>query len=287
MKHTVYTLLLLCFSIQLSAQIHKVISAVTQAGLPYAVITNNTGKGVYADEHGLFNISNFGKKDSLSIYCVGYERTNLSVATLPTIISLQPLTQTMNEVVIKSSVPIKTIPYPKRGMPFHWHSRIGMELATKVGFLPADAGTHKKLTEVRIRIKHLNEDNPCRLHIYEATTADTPGKELMMRDIILRKEDANRIAFYKDLSGENIYLSADAVFIGIEWIGMKNKLPPSAPPSESGNKYYSIPPDLRMTEAIPEIRTYRRLLQHPVWVGLKPIGDADNPPNMVVSLSYQ
>lgn len=283
MKHTVYTLLLLCVTIQLSAQTHKVISAVTQAGLPYAVITNNTGKGVYADEHGMFNINYFDKKDSLNIYCVGYEKITISGARLPAAIMLQPLVRTLNEVVIKSEVPVKTIPYPKRGMPYTFHSSIGMEFATKIGFRPEDEGVLKKLTEVRIRIKHLNEDNPCRLHIYEATAADTPGKELLMKDIILRREDANRIAFHKDLSGEDIYLSADAVFIGIEWIGMKKKLPTREP----GSKYHVTSPDLRMTEAIPEIRTYRRLLQYPVWVGVKPISDAANPPNMVVSLSYQ
>jgi len=284
MKHLAYTTLLLaCFAAQLSAQTHKVISAVSKQGLPYAVVTNNAGKGIYTDEQGAFDISSINKTDSLSFYCVGYERATIASAKLPATIMLQPLARTMNEVVIRSEVPVKTIPYPKRGMPFTFHSSVGMELATKINFRAEDAGALKKLTEVRIRIKHLNEDNPCRLHIYEVTAADTPGKELLTRDIILRKEDANLVAFRKDLSGENIYLSADAVFIGIEWIGMKKKLPAR----ESGSKYYVSSPDLRMTESIPEIRTYRRILSYRNWHAVKPIHESDNPPNMVVSLSYQ
>ncbi len=283
MKHLAYTTLLLaCFTMQLSAQTHKVISAVTKAGLPYAVVTNNAGKGIYTDEQGVFDISSINKTDSLSFYCVGYERITIASSKLPASIMLQPLTRTMNEVVIKSEVPVKTIHYPKRGMPFVWSSSVGMELATRINFLPEDKGALKKLKEVRIRIKHLDENNPCRLHIYEATPADTPGKELLMKDIILRKEHATRIAFIKDLSAEDIYLTADAVFVGIEWIGMKKK-----PVEQDHNKPHSVYPFLRMTESIPETRTYMRVMGYPLWKATKSIHGSNNPPNMVVSLSYQ
>ncbi|MCB0697439.1 MAG: hypothetical protein KDC07_08745, partial [Chitinophagaceae bacterium] len=167
----------------------KVVSATTQTGLPYAVVTSHSGKGIYTDEQGVFDATVFPAGDSLTFYCVGYERVTRSAGQLPGTIALQPLSRTMNEVVISANTPVKTIPYPKRGMPSTWSSSVGMELATRIPFPPEDSGKLKKLTEVRIRIKQLNEENPCRLHIYAATPADTPGEELLTKDILLTKKD--------------------------------------------------------------------------------------------------
>lgn len=83
--------------------------------------------------------------------------------------------------------------------------------------------TLKKIDSVSIYMNESCDECIVRLHLYDVTSENTPGKSLLKKDIHAEKKHIKNKILYFDLSSQEIVISSETVFIGLEFIHSAKK----------------------------------------------------------------
>jgi hypothetical protein len=270
-------LILFCFNADAQPKECLIIDSATHAPVAFATIKiKNKPMAFYANEGGKFALEDLNTTDTLQLSCIGYKSIELTVKNIvpPYEIQLSPVTIILDEIIIKgyANIPIKNIPFVSTKSTYVSMASIAMENSIKI-ILPKDS----KLTQVKIAIKKTEDDNPIRLHIYEDDGFGKPGEEILNRNTIIAKNEIKGGELVVDISAQNIITHTNSIFVGIEWLGLKKEIKKPTGPK------------LKMTTDVIDAKTYTRTLLYKNWsllgAGTMPL--SKNPPNMLVSVSYQ
>ena len=125
-------------------------------------------------------------------------------------------------------------------------------------------------------MKHPDNNDPCRIHIYDPDDQGRPGNEILNRNIIISNDQSQGKTVSVDVSEYNVYCSSAGIYIGIEWLGKYE---------EEHNSHQKF----RITRSIPEARTYTRTLGYRNWILLDQPATtpSSNPINLLVSIIYE
>ena len=277
----------LCSAAASAQQGHIIMDALHNTPVAFATVSSKNSYAT-AGENGYFNTSPFGKTDTLYIHCIGYTGDTMYIANLTDTVFLQPSKLTLPEVVIKATGnPQITINnYTGKRTVRAWGDVAGIERATRLDFPEVDKGRVKKINAVGIKMKKKTNSNLCRLHLYAAKADGSPGEELLNRNVFITKEDIKGRTCTKDLSAENIYTSANGIFIGIEYVGQVFTNSAGTIIADTTKEYNRsvIFETLHYTDAA----TYTRTSIYRNWVLLdgSPFDDG-HPVNMMVSVKYE
>lgn len=256
----------------------RVVDAGSGQPVPFATCTGERNRqGGYADQNGYLDLSTLDQEDTVLISCVGYRPVRLAIAQLHSrkSVMLEPHVVALDEITVHVAGKSRETAY----MPNHEHSAFGasmkgLELATCV---PFPSGDHvRKITRVSMKAQKPNDNNPCRLHLYEPDAQGSPGREILQYNILLSSGHFKGKEMTFDLSAYKVYTRASGVFVGIEWLG-------------TGTSKKAGTPRFFMTHSSPEARTYTRTLAYRDWVPFdKPFtSTTTHPPNLLISLTYE
>lgn len=257
--------------------VFNIVDAESAQPVEYATVIGNTIGFIYADATGRVNVVFNDTSEILSIQCTGYQKMSIPSSDISTgdTIRLQRDMLVLNDVVIAADKKEKVVPFFTQKGDCGFSSSVAMELATKLSFADEDSNTAKQLTKVALRVKRANKNNPCRLHIYAISDDGGPGVELLHDNVIITNKNISWGKLEVDVTRYNIITSEQALFIGLEWLGNK------------GEKTIHINPTVMLTHKMDVVNTYTRMAGSK-WVQLDiNIPVFDDPPNMLVSVSYK
>ena len=292
-----FTALLLCVVANGFTQT-KVISIETEYPVSYATISFGDGQGIFADDEGAFY---FTKKlypdiDSLYISALGFKEKVIATVNLPKTIFLDIETNTLDEVVIRTTVNRK---FKTETLKPHldddyykcWLPTIESEIAV---FFPNEDEKLKKITSILFPItlesrdwkkrKRSNADKRSFSTLFKVKFYDNdngiPGDPLTYTNIVFRATEKNGDEFKLDVSEYDLIIPEDGFFVSLQVLGYtddKGKLLPNKKYKEIKTKTGTVKiptnfrPLLPFTDEIDDYRTYiKRVFIHGNnWVQFK------------------
>ncbi|MDD2793960.1 MAG: carboxypeptidase-like regulatory domain-containing protein [Sediminibacterium sp.] len=204
----------------------RIIDSTSKKGVSFAAIVNTTQKnGVYATENGDFVLS-INKGDTLKISCIGYKPVERlvkeTITKEPLLFYLIPAENKLTDVIIKS---INWSNYLERERGYsgtksnlHVSANTGMEYAVFIPNANTIPGTKIYSLNYRLNKIHLSSV-AIRLHLYKANEDNTPGNELLDSNYVEILEGKMDKVISYNISGLQIELPPNGVFVGIEWLG--------------------------------------------------------------------
>ena len=291
------TLLFFCIVTHGFAQT-KIISVETNYPVSYATISFGDGQGIFADDEGYFF---FTKKlypdiDSLFISALGFKEKVIATVDLPKTIYLDTETNTLDEVVIRTTINRKfkteTLkPYLDDDYYKCWLPTIESEIAV---FFPNEDDKLKKITSVLFPItlesrdwkkrKRSNADKRSFSTLFKVkfyTNNDgLPGDPLTYTNIVFRATEKNGDEFELDVSEHDLIFPEKGFFVSLQVLGytdQNGKLLPNKKYKEIKTKtgFVKIPTNFRpllpFTDEINGYRTYikRVFINGNSWVQFK------------------
>ena len=191
-------------------------------GIPFAVVEiKDRNQGVYCDENGVFSFTgNVAEMQTLLFFCLGYEKKELAVTTLPAdsiIVELRSQTTSLREVAItgrKGKTATGTLGKSRKQLhpDGHCYRYYGSETAI---LLPADTTHDGVLKEVFVYITDEGDwKTKFRIHVYEWDTL--PGRELTDSSVVVQATKGNSWV-RADVAALRIPVNK-GLFVSVEWI---------------------------------------------------------------------
>ncbi|MES2373816.1 MAG: carboxypeptidase-like regulatory domain-containing protein [Bacteroidota bacterium] len=176
------------------------------------------------DENGRFTVE-ASPEDTLSFSCIGYTLRSMTVSDFAKIkgaVLLDEITYTLQEVVVSNAQPKKFgISAAKQTRSFAGAQMSdSYEVATQIE-IPAGIKQFR-ITKVFFRQKNFSAENRLRLHIYSADANGIPGEELLKKQVIIDEKDFKDGNLEIDVSDQDIVLTNNVFFVGVQWITMHN-----------------------------------------------------------------
>ena len=206
----------------------QIIDAESKLGIPYThVKILNQSKGIITNYYGVFELdSTFKSQDSIQISCIGYEERKVSVGKVWEIkrIELKPKTNNLNEVIVSAD----KIKYQTKKLGITRKSRNSVYgfkpiITSKHGeekgvWIPNEYSQLGYLKSVNVYVTKTGYPNAhFRVRVYDCDPLETkPGKELTNLNIVASGKNGNEWVKV-NLVKENIKISENGCFIGIEW----------------------------------------------------------------------
>jgi hypothetical protein len=195
-------------------------NGITKEPIPYATVHIANSK-IYsdADENGRFEIS-VNKTDSLIISSIGFETLMVAFSTIvafdsfflkqcvvniPEIIITKPIVKTFGSVNDKKDRSITGGSQASR-----------TEVATLIEI--PESSSYYRISKIFIRGKDFKDENPVRLHIYAVDSIGLPGRELLIKEIIIKKKEDDKKVITLDVKDQNIVIENNSFFVGIQWL---------------------------------------------------------------------
>lgn len=276
----------------------KVISSETKYPVSYATISFGDGQGIFADDEGDFT---FTKKlypdiDSLFISALGFKDKAVATADLPKSIYLDTETNTLDEVVIITTLNRKfkkeTIkPFLDDDYYKCWLPTIESEIAV---FFPNEDEKLKKITSVLFPItlesrdwnkrKRSNADKRSFSTLFKVkfykNDNGMPGDPLTYNNIVFRATEKNGDEFKLDVSEHDLIIPENGFYVSLQVLGYTDsngKLLPNKKYKEIKSKRGTVKiptnfrPLLPFTDEIDTYRTYikRVFINGNNWVQFK------------------
>ncbi|WP_323788104.1 hypothetical protein [Psychroserpens sp.] len=291
------SILILCIVANGFAQT-KVISTETDYPVSYATISFGDGQGIFADDEGYFYFTKklYPDVDSLYVSALGFKDKVIATVNLPKSIFLETETNTLDEVVIRTTVNRKfkteTLkPYLDDDYYKCWLPTIESEIAV---FFPNEDDKLKKITSVLFPItlesrdwKKRNRSNADKRSFstlfkvkFYKNNKGVPGDALTYSNIVFRATEKNGDEFKLDVSEHDLIIPEEGFFVSLQVLGYtdaKGKLLPNKKYKEIKTKTGSVKiptnfrPLLPFTDEITDYRTYikRVFIQGNNWVQFK------------------
>lgn len=288
---------ILCFVASGFAQT-KVISNETKYPVSYATISFGDGQGIFADEEGLFYFTKklYPDVDSLFISALGFKDKAIATANLSPSIFLDTETNTLDEVVIRTTVNRKfkteTLkPYLDDDYYKCWLPTIESEIAV---YFPNDDKRLKKITSILFPItlesqdwkkrKRSNADKRAFSTLFKVKFYNNdngiPGESLTYSNIVFRVTETNGDEFELNVSEYDLIIPDDGFYVSLQVLGYtddKGKLLPNKKYKEIKTKTGTVKiptnfrPLLPFTDEIEQYRTYikRVFIQGNNWIQFK------------------
>lgn len=262
-----------------------IVNSKTKQAIAY-VIVKTKDIFVTTNDSGFFSAKAFNSKDTVVISNIGYQSLKISVNQISDTIFLRREATVLDEVVVNASNNfIKTVSnFTDKAVVRHVGDVAGVERVEKIAFLSEDSGMTKLLTEIKIRMRLARGSNLCRLHIYESDANGLPGKELLPENVFITKDDIKNKTATINISDLGIYTTSNNIFVGIEYIGNVFH--------DQGLIVYTTESEDRTiiyeTTHYSDASLYVRTVFYRDWTLLDdPVGNKDNPVNMMISVTYQ
>ncbi|MBR9847537.1 MAG: carboxypeptidase-like regulatory domain-containing protein [Algicola sp.] len=256
------------------------------------------GQGIFADDEGYFYFTKklYPDVDSLYISALGFKEKAIASKDLPKTIYLDTETNTLDEVVISTTVNRKfkteTVkPYLDDDYYKCWLPTIESEIAV---FFPSEDDKLKKITSVLFPItlesrdwdkrKRSNADKRAFSTLFKvkfyANNNGFPGDPLTYSNIVFRATEKNGDEFELDVSDYDLLFPDDGFFVSLQVLGYtdaKGKLLPNKKYKEIKTKTGTVKiptnfrPLLPFTDEIDDYRTYikRVFISGNNWVQFK------------------
>ena len=292
-----FTVLVLCAVATGFAQT-KVISIETDYPVSYATISFGDGQGIFADDEGSFYFTKklYPDVDSLYISALGFKEKVIATVNLPKSIYLDIETNTLDEVVIRTTVNRKfkteTVkPYLDDDYYKCWLPTIESEIAV---FFPNNDEKLKKITSILFPITLESRDwkKRKRSNAYKRSFSTLfkvkfydnnngiPGEPLTYTNIVFRATEKNGDEFKLDVSEHDLIIPEDGFYVSVQVLGYtdaQGKLLPNKKYKEikTNTGTVKIPTNFRpllpFTDEIDDYRTYiKRVFIHGnSWVQFK------------------
>lgn len=276
----------------------KVISSETNYPVSYATISFGDGQGIFADDEGEFVFTKklYPDVDSLYVSALGFKNKTIATATLPKSIYLETETNTLDEVVITTTLNKKfkkeTIkPYLDDDYYKCWLPTIESEIAV---FFPNKDDKLKKITSVLFPItlesrdwekrKRSNADKRSFSTLFKVkfykNDNGIPGEPLIYENIVFRATEKNGDEFKLDVSEFDLIIPDQGFFVSLQVLGYTDsngKLLPNKKYKEIKSKtgVVKIPTNFRpllpFTDEIDTHKTYikRIFINGNNWVQFK------------------
>jgi hypothetical protein len=289
--------LILCFVASGFAQT-KIISSETKYPVSYATISFGDGQGIFADDEGLFYFTEklYPDVDSLYISALGFKDKIVATDHLSKSIFLDTETNTLDEVVIQTTVNRKfkteTLkPYVDDDYYKCWLPTIESEIAV---YFPNDDERLKKITSILFPItleskdwkkrKRSNADKRPFSTLFKVKFYNNnngiPGESLTYSNIVFRVTEKNGDEFELDVSEYDLIIPDDGFFVSLQVLGYtddQGKLLPNKKYKEIKTKtgMVKIPTNFRpllpFTDEVENYRTYikRIFINGNNWVQFK------------------
>ncbi|WP_425076033.1 hypothetical protein [Psychroserpens sp. S379A] len=290
-------LVFICFTANSFAQT-KVVSSETKYPVSYATISFGNGQGIFADDEGdfIFTKKLYPDVDSLFISALGFKDKAIAAIDLTKSIFLETETNTLDEVVIKTTINRKfkkeTLkPYLDNDYYKCWLPTIESEIAV---FFPNEDDKLKKITSVIFPITLESRDWKKRKRSnankrpfstlfkvkFYASDNGVPGEPLVYSNIVFRATEKNGDEFKLDVSEHDIIFPENGFFVSLQVLGYTDangKLLPNKKYKEIKGKSGTVKiptnfrPLLPFTNEINDYRTYikRVFINGNNWVQFK------------------
>ncbi|WP_431134999.1 hypothetical protein [Psychroserpens mesophilus] len=294
-KH--FTALLLCIATIGFSQT-KVISSETDYPVSYATISFGDGQGIFADDEGYFFFTKklYPDVDSLYISALGFKEKAVATKNLSKSIFLDTKTNTLDEVVISTTVNRKfkteTIkPYVDDDYYKCWLPTIESEIAV---FFPNEDDLLKKISSIIFPItlesrdwkkrKRSNADKRTFSTLFKVkfykNNNGSPGEPLTYANIVFRATEKNGDEFNLDVSEHDIIIPDNGFYVSLQVLGYTDdngKLLPNKKYKEIKTKTGTVKiptnfrPLLPFTDEIDDYRTFikRVFINDNGWVQFK------------------
>lgn len=262
-----------------------VISIETEYPVSYATISFGDGQGIFADDEGYFYFTKklYPDVDSLYISALGFKEKAIASIDLPEKIYLETETNTLDEVVIRTTVDRKfkteTIePYLDDDYYKCWLPTIESEIAV---YFPNEDDKLKKITSVLFPItlesrdwkkrKRSNADKRAFSTLFKVkfykNNNGFPGDPLTYSSIVFRATEKNGDEFELDVSEHDLIVPDQGFFVSLQVLGYTDdngKLLPNKKYKEikTNTGTVKIPTNFRpLLPFTNEINTYRTYIK--------------------------
>lgn len=281
-KSIAVCLLLLCVSNSFSQTTIKE----THTGYPvsYATVSFNNGTGLFANDEGefIFTEKLYPDIDTLYISALGYKDLKIGTFNLPSTILMDTEIDALDEVTITTKIGRKFKEHILKAYLdddyYHcWLPTIESEIAV---FFDRPNESSNKITKIHFPItleskdwkkrKRSNADKKPFSTLFKVkfytNENDTPGKEIINRNIVFRVTEKDGDEYNLDVSDHDIFIPKSGIFISLQVLGytdeqgklLNNKLYKEI--KSHDGEVVKIPTNFRpllpFTGAIPENNTY-------------------------------
>ncbi|NQY28157.1 MAG: hypothetical protein HRT69_01660 [Flavobacteriaceae bacterium] len=277
----------------------------TKEPVSFATISFGNGNGLFADDEGKFV---FTKKlyrdiDSLYITSIGYKELKMVTDSLPSVITLEPLADQLQEIIVQVK-PKGKFKMRKVKPTLHedyfkcWLPTIESEIAV---FFPNEEKKTKQITKLYLPIKTEASDWSKRkrsntkkrsfstlfkINFYE-NNEGFPGDILSYEKVVFRVTQESESVFELDITKNDIFIPKEGIFVAIQILGYTDKLGKLLP----NKKYQEVKtrkgivkvsttfrPLLPFTNEISSKRTYikRIFLNNNKWIRFEKKNIANN-----------
>jgi len=277
----------------------------TKEPVSFATISFGNGNGIFADEEGkfVFTKKRYSDIDSLYITSIGYKELKIVTDSLPSVITLEPLTNQLQEVIVqvkpKGKFKIRKVKPTLHEDYFKcWLPTIESEIAV---FFPNQEKKTKQITKLYLPIKTEASDWTKRkrantkkrsfstlfkINFYE-NNEGLPGDILSYEKVVFRVTQESESVFELDITKNDIFIPHEGIFVAIQILGYTDKLGKLLP----NKKYQEVKtrkgivkvsttfrPLLPFTNKIPNKRTYtkRIFLNNNKWIRFEKKNIANN-----------
>jgi len=178
-----------------------------------SISINQTAKGTYTNEKGIFHFDSIQPTDKLKISCIGYESRAVCVKDIKDQITLNSNSINIDEVIVNRKRKNKsfTIGYYKMGslIPYTLESSINSKLAS---FIPYESSP-AVIEKILLPVTNINDTTQLKIYLYEVSPLGGPGKQIYSK-LLTSSEITNKI----DISNAEIRMPSSGIFIAIEWL---------------------------------------------------------------------
>ena len=236
-------LLLIClvFVSALSQAQNKTLLSTTNQPISFATISFGNGNGLFADDEGKFHYTKklYSDIDSLFISALGYKDLKIATATLKDTLFLESKADLLDEVIVVArptgkfkEVTLK--PTDHNDYYKCWLPTIESEIAV---FFPNSDTKPKHLTKILLPIKTETKDwdkrgknkqakrpfsTLFRVQFYKNDNG-LPGEVLTYEKVIFIATEDTKPIFEFDVSGFDIFVPKDGIYVSIQVLGFTDK----------------------------------------------------------------
>ncbi|MBD3863478.1 peptidase associated/transthyretin-like domain-containing protein [Olleya marilimosa] len=219
----------------------RIIDSITKNGVSFATVSFGNGNGIFADDDGKFFFTKklYSDIDSLFVSALGYKDVKLASKTLKDTLYLTPQSDLLDEVIVTArpsgkhkEVTLK----PTAHDDYYkcWLPTIESEIAV---FFPNTDNKPKHVTKVLFPIKTEAKDwdkrgksnkakrpfsTLFRVQFYENNNG-LPGDVLTYEKVIFIATQDTKPVFEFDVSGFDIFIPKDGIYISIQVLGFTDK----------------------------------------------------------------
>ncbi len=232
---------LLIFWVNISLAQTTILDSISSQPVSFATISFGNGNGIFADDEGKFTFTKklYSDIDSLFISSLGYKDLKLTTTNLKDTLYLVPFSDQLEEVIVtaKPTGKFKVVtlkPTDHNDYYKCWLPTIESEIAV---FFPNTDDKPKRLTKVLLPIKtevkdwkkrsnSKQEKRPFstlfRVQFYESNKG-LPGDVLTYEKVLFIATQDTKPVFEFDVSGFDIFVPKDGLFVSIQVLGFTDK----------------------------------------------------------------